>query len=231
MLNSIGGYLSRLKDRLHRDTSAVAMVEFAFVAPIIGVIGFAGLEAANFAMITMRLNQAAVHVADNASRFSDDSLSATKRVYEDDINDLFIGVDIQAGEALELMENGRIILSSLEQNADGGQWIHWQRCKGLKNVASDYGAEGEGLTGTGFPGMGPPGEEITEDADSSVMFVEIFYTYQPIIGNEMARAFSPSFEMKAEAAFSTRVTRDLAPPFQRPATPVAVSDCATFSVN
>ena len=211
--------------KLRGDSSGLALIEFAFVAPIIMVLGFAGLEAANYAMVAMRLNQAAVHVADNASRIGDSDQLAAKRVYEGDLNDLFLGVNIQFGEALGLYENGRVVLSSLEVNPEGGQWIHWQRCKGIKAEESAYGAEDEGASGTGFPGMGPSGNETTAEVGEAVMFVEIYYTYQPIIGNSFAQEFGVSREMKTEAVFGVRGTRDLDGLFARsPAAPPSTCD-------
>src|SRR5690606_30651716 len=99
---------------------------------------------------------------------------------EADINDVFAGVEKQAGN-LHFEQHGRIILSSLERNSDGGQWIHWQRCYGDLNVDSSYGTEGDGQSGTDFPGMGPEGAEVTAAAGTAVMFVEVVYEYQPLL--------------------------------------------------
>jgi len=228
------GHLVRFKRRMRaasarfaKDTQAVAMIEFAFVAPIIMVMGFAGLEAANYAMVQMRLNQAAVHVADNSSRIGDADGLVTKRVFESDLNDLFLGVNFQFGEGLDLYEHGRVVLSSLEQNGDGGQWIHWQRCKGKKNETSAYGVQGTGETGTGFVGMGPSGEELTATTSEAVMYVEIYYTYQPIIGNAFSAEFPAPLDLKSEAAFNVRGTRDLSGLYPRP-TPSDASTCDKF---
>ncbi|MEP3051711.1 MAG: TadE family protein [Erythrobacter sp.] len=213
--------------KLLRDNNALALTEFAFVAPILLLLGFAGLELANYAVVNMRLNQAAVHVADNASRIGDRDVLAAQRIFEGDINDLFIGVNLQAGTALDLYENGRVILSSLEQNSDDGQWIHWQRCKGEKNEVSAYGPQGTGETGTSFVGMGETGRELQAQSGEAVMYVEIFYTYQPIIGNAFSAEFAQPLELSAEAAFNVRGTRDLTDLFSRtpPATP---STCDIF---
>ena len=133
--------LKRAARRLIHDRQGLALVEFAYSLPVILLLGLTGLELANLAVTNMRLSQSAMHIADNASRIGhSDSLTA-KRVYEGDINDLFIGVNLQAGSQIDLYEHGRVILSSLEQNDDGGQWIHWQRCMGKKNVQSAYGEE------------------------------------------------------------------------------------------
>ncbi|MGB5779526.1 MAG: TadE/TadG family type IV pilus assembly protein [Allopontixanthobacter sediminis] len=210
-----------------RDPSAVAMVEFAFVAPILLLLGMAGMELANFAIVKLRLGQAAVHIADNVSRVGDRDILAAQRIFESDLNDLFIGVNLQAGDKLDIYEHGRIIVSSLERNADGGQWIAWQRCKGKKNFVSEYGDAGTGASGTGFPGMGRSGEEVTAEAGTAVMFVEISYTYQPLLVNGFTRRFIEPFEMSASAAYNVRNSRDLTGIFQtNPASPV--SDCDTY---
>jgi len=211
-----------------RDTGGLAMIEFAFVAPILLVIGMASLEAANYAMVLMRVNQAAVHVADNASRIGERSVLAMTRIHEEDMNDLFIGVNIQTGANLDIYGNGRIIVSSLERNADGGQWIHWQRCKGTLNQVSDYGAEDTGRTGTALDGMGPAGDELQAEAGEAVMYVEIFYEYQPLVGNGFSDAFGPDAQfIRTEAAFNVRSPRDLSQIFPRDPG-VEASDCGTF---
>src|SRR3546814_1196324 len=75
---------------------------------------------------------------------------------------------------MDFKTHGRIILSSLERNADGGQQIHWQRCYGDLDVASSYGEAGDGEEGTDFPGMGPDGAEVTAAAGAAVMFVAVY---------------------------------------------------------
>src|SRR3546814_18191316 len=70
---------------------------------------------------------------------------------------------------MDFKTHGRIILSSLERNADGGQQIHWQRCYGDLDVASSYGEAGDGEEGTDFPGLGPDGSERTAAAGQAGM--------------------------------------------------------------
>ena len=50
-------------------------------------------------------------------------------IREGDIDDSFNAVILQGGN-YNVTTGGRFILSSLEQNSSGGQWIHWQRCIG-----------------------------------------------------------------------------------------------------
>lgn len=210
--------------RLLQDDSGLALTEFAFVAPILLTAGLGGLELANYAMVKMRLNQVAVQAADNASRVGDRDLLAAQRVYEDDINDLLTGADIQAGENVNLSGNGRVIVSSLQRNADGGQTIAWQRCMGDKKIGSAYGTQGKGATGTSFKGMGPSGAELTAEPGEAVMYVEVYYTYQPLVGNSFTAFMNDAFEIRAEAAFNARGSRDLSGIYQR-TPPVTVASC------
>lgn len=190
--------------RLARDSRATVMVEMAFTLPLLVFVGFGGLEIANLTLVNTRISQAALSAADNASRIAYGSNLSLPRVREVDINEVFTGIDQQAA-GLNFRNNGRIILSSLERNADGGQWIHWQRCYGAYPASSSYGLEGTGKTGTGFAGMGPAGREVTAVAGTAVMFVEVVYKYQPLA---FANWLGPRV-IRTTAAFNIREGRDL----------------------
>lgn len=173
-------HLAKGLGRLLRHTGAVSAVEFALVAPVLSAAGLGSIELANMATTYMRVSQAAMMLADNASRAKQASGSAGAVMREFDVNDLFASIDLQY-PGLGMYTNGRVILSSLEQNNAGGQWIHWQRCKGSYAAASKYGVQGTGTaTGTSFAGMGPSGNLLTADANSAIMFVEVYFQYRPI---------------------------------------------------
>ena len=124
---------------LKSDTSGVAMIEFAYALPLLMVLGGFGIEMTNLATVNQSISQSALALADNMSRVGAQSALSTVQIRESDINDSFIGLIRQTG-TLNLTSRGRVILSSLEQNASGGQWIHWQRCIGTKNVAPNIAA-------------------------------------------------------------------------------------------
>lgn len=194
---------TRLLTRLRKDTSGVALLEFAYSLPIlIGLAGF-GLEMSNLAIVNTRLSQAAMALGDNMSRVGVASTLSATQVREADVVDSFIGMKKQTGE-LALTEKGRVILSSLERNSDGGQTIKWQRCIGKKVVGTSYPL-GLGATGTSFPGMGPASARITAPPNSAVMYVEIKYDYQPLF----TTMFIPARVITYEASFIVRDTRDL----------------------
>ncbi len=214
--------------RVAQDVSGLAATEFALVMPVLLGLGLMGLELANRAIVQMQVNQLAVHVADNASRVGDQSQLEDRRIYEGDIQDLFYGAEIQGGDHLSLYDRGRIIISSLEVvPGTDDQYIHWQRCMGAKAHVSGYGLEGDGID-SGFPGMGPPGEEVIAFADEAVMFVEIAYDYDPLIGNP----YGVPGTIRSTASFTVRDDRELAQIFQRdPGNPDPVADCATYGTT
>ncbi|MBS3927874.1 MAG: pilus assembly protein [Sphingomonadales bacterium] len=214
--------LRNLARRLRRNRSGVAMVEFAIGAPFLLMAGLWGSEMANYALVTMRISQLAEHVADNASRVGDTSTLQNRRIYESDINEVIYGAQLQGGTGLDLYENGRVIVSSVQVSPAGNQYIHWQRCRGAKNIVSDYGAEGADL---GSEGIGPEGEEVQALPDDALIFVELNYTYQPLVSER----FLGSLDIKAIASFMVRDDRDISQIYQRdPASPDPVQTCNQF---
>ena len=203
--------------------SGVAMIEFALGAPFLLMAGLWGTETANLALVNMKIGQLAVHIADNASRIGDTSTLQDRMIYESDINDLIYGAQIQAG-GIGLYDNGRVTLSSVEVNENGAQFIHWQRCRGAKRTHSNYGEEGDLLPA----GIGPKRSEVIAEAGNAVIFVEISYTYQPLISDR----FIPNREITSIAAFVVRDDRDLSQIYQRDAArPDPVQACRTHSGN
>lgn len=196
--------LARRLRRLARDRSGVAYIEFVYALPVILAIGMYGIEATNLAMAHMTTSQVALSLADNASRIGQDSTLSLTQFREADANDSFAAAEHQAGR-FDVVGRGRIILSSLEQNEDEGQWIHWQRCFGDGDYESSYGDQGDGQTGTDFPGMGPDGQEVKAPPNNAVMFVEVFYRYEPIV---MDSLFGEP-ELHYTASFVVRDDRDL----------------------
>lgn len=199
---------TRLARKLRRDRSGLALIEFAFTLPIFMGLGFYGTEVSNLAITQMKMSQIALNMADNASRIG--TLNATlgaKVITEEQINDVFQAAALQSGAA-GLYQDGRTILSSLEVNAQGGQTIMWQRCKGMEPEGPNYGGEGTGATGTGFAGMGPAGDKIQASSGTAVMFVELHYTYHPLFGS----MFMEERELYQEAAYTVRDAREIGKP-------------------
>ncbi len=202
------------------DRSGLALVEFAMSFPLLLLMATSGLELANYVITMKRIGEIAGQVADNASRMGSQAVINDQPVSEAEINDVFIGADLQGGK-LNLGRNGRIILSSLQRNSDGGQMIQWQRCFGALNQASAYGVEKTGATGTNFTGMGPTNNQVAAADKTAVMVVEINYQYQRIIPLIQL----PLSMIRDVTAFNVRDSRNLSDP--QNSENVAKSTCPT----
>ena len=183
---------------LARSESGLALVEFAYALPIFVVLLLGGLEVSNLALAHLRINQIAMTVADNAGR-------VRTAIDETHIYEVFAGADL-VGAPIDFVDNGRIVLSSLEPNgrtgAQEGQMINWQRCHGNLAVASSYGTQGTGRTNaTLADGMGAEGNRIVSADGTAVMFVEVIYQYRPAIFGGFGTA--PRI-IRYESAFNVR---------------------------
>lgn len=207
---------------LKQDVSGLAMVEFAFAAPLVLGMGMLGTDTASLVIAHLQVSQIAMQLADNASRVGEEDTLAARRVYERDIIDTLLGAE-KLGENISIYQQGRVIISSLQRNAQGGQWIAWQRCRGAKNFNASYGAQGAGSTGTSFPGMGVPGRYITASAGTAVMFVEVAYDFRSITPMNLFN----NQQIVYTAAFNVRDNRDLSQLYAGG----AVARCTTFSAN
>lgn len=208
---------ARLSRRLIVAQSGTSLVEFALVFPLLISVSGGGLELANYTILRRQISDLAGQIADNASRVGSRTELQTTQLREVDINDVFAGAQLQAGP-IDLKKNGRVILSSLERNADGGQWIHWQRCYGEKSHASSYGLQDAGKTGTSFPGMGPASARVKASAKTGVMFVEIAFTYKAIVPFG-SNVFG---DIKERSSFAVRDNRDYSRVYNpSPAAPVS----------
>jgi TadE-like protein len=197
-----------LRTKLHRlaaNISGVSIMEFALVLPVLTLLGMGGLEMSQYAMSIHRVSQATNALADTMSRVGARSALTRTQLRESDVLDGFRGF-LEQNPQLDLGNHGRIILSSLDLNAAGGQRIHWQRCIGVMVRDSLYGPQGTGATGTGFAGMGPAGQQIQTPpgAGQAVMYVEVAYTYTPMFTDMVL----PSTLITSEAAFLVRTPRD-----------------------
>ncbi|WP_315763327.1 pilus assembly protein [Sphingomonas sp. Y38-1Y] len=196
--------MTRLLTTLRRLAPAregVIIIEYAFYLPILLLIGLTGAEITNYIITRMRISQIALHLADNSARIGTGTQLQQKTINETDINDLLTGAGLQAGE-LKLYERGRVKVSSVENDpANSGRYrIRWQRCRGDKPYTSPYDA-----TKTNLTGVGPAGRQVIAPPDGATMWVEVFYTYQPLVKT----AWAPSLDMTETASMMVRDRRAL----------------------
>lgn len=191
---------------LGRSKDAIMLIEFAYSLPILMSLAFGSIELANLAVTNMRVSQIAMTVADNLSRAKQSVPLGLPQLREVDINDALLGAKIQGGNRLNILNNGRIVVSSLQQNASAKQRIYWQRCKGMLNAPSAYGVEGATQdTTAGFTGMGAGANKVQAAPGSAIIFAEVTYNYEPLVGSWALG----TFRIRREAAYYVRDDRDL----------------------
>ncbi|VXD02193.1 pilus assembly protein [Sphingomonas sp. 8AM] len=173
------------------------MLEFALSLIFLVPIAMIGIELANLAVVTLRLNQLSMMVADNVARYRGS-------IDEAQVDEVMTGVAF-AGRNIDFGGRGRVIVSTMESNGQTGTQtgykITWQRCFGAKNVASSFGLEGAGATdATLATGMGPATNKVKPVDNSALIFAELRYTYQPIVG----RGFMAPRELSSLQSFTVR---------------------------
>lgn len=208
--------------KMRDSQEAVALIEFAYMVPILMILGMGGVEIVNIAMVNTRLSQMAIALSDNASRVKA-NVGGAITIREADINDVFYAVET-TGQTIAFKRHGRAILSSLETNASGGQWVRWQRCYGDLSYTPVYGRVDDGKTGTSYAGMGPSDGKVTVEPEEAIMYVEMVYDYQPM----WFSGFGP-IRMVKNAAFYVRDTRDLSKGVSNPAPAVAAAKIKSCS--
>ena len=205
--------------RLAQDSSALALIEFAFVLPIIVLLGMTGSEFVNYETTKMRLSQIALQIADNAARMGEGTVAGPKTISETDINDVFTGAKLQSG-SLNIQANAKIILSDLEidsanSNANTTKYIiKWQRCYGSKVHASNFGIAPKeannpnSITPSNYNnlnGIGPANQQVTTQSGNATMFVEVYYVYKPLFSSKIL----PTTTFDETASMAVRDQRDL----------------------
>jgi hypothetical protein len=247
-MNMIWYKANKIRDlvrRLRDDSSGLALVEFAVSLPFFMGLTIGGIEVANFASVTMQLNQITIHTADNAARMGAPSALSERRVSELHINDVFEGT-LREGDRVALAGahgyldpitgvksirgNARIILTSIENvdpfdAANPRYRIRWQRCGGTADqYESSYGDVASAPTTDGF---GPAGKKVKPIAGNAIMMVELQYYYQPKIVNGFARLTNRTISQTA--SMLVREQRDYEGPAGGdgiwPAPGTAASDC------
>lgn len=209
---------------LWRNRDAIMLIEFAYSLPILMLLAFGAVELANLAVANMRVSQIAMTVADNLSRAKQSVPLGLPQLREVDVNDALLGARIQGNSSLNILETGRVVVSSLQQDANNKQKIYWQRCKGKLTVSSAYGAEGATQDTTpGFSGMGAGAAKVQAAAGSAIIFAEVTYDYEPLVG---AWALG-NFRIRREAAFYVRDDRDLTQIYN-PSPTATVSACNVY---
>lgn len=200
----------RLLRSLIGRSDAVSTVEFALVVPLFMILGMYGAEIAWMNAAAMEASQVALALADNASRLGQtDNSGITPTITTSDVESVLNGA-LEEGSNIQLADNGRVMLSSLEVHpVTGKQYVHWQQCMGAGKQTSSHGKPD--LTGSALsqiaPGITLGGRTITSPNKSAVMVAEVWYKYHGLFGTMFVKPIT----IHEQAAVIARDDRNVGP--------------------
>jgi Flp pilus assembly protein TadG len=157
--------------RLWRDRSAVSLVEFALVVPILSLLILGGTEVARYILLNLKLDRLATSVSDLTSQ----EVSVTAA----DLSNIF-DASLNVTWPFTVQTNGVVIVSSIGQ-VNGATRVLWQRqcpgngCSwtGTQTAVSRVGVQGGAATmPTGF---------TLSATNTNVIVTEVFYTFTPFL--------------------------------------------------
>jgi Flp pilus assembly protein TadG len=159
--------LRSIRRRFCRDGRGTAAVEFALIAPILVVLALGCFEVPRYVMVFQKLSRTSSGVADLVAQ-ADDPITTNQ------MNDIFTAGKLMM-QPYDVVANGVIIVSSVNNPGGTGVKITWQKRKGSVATVSKLGVQGA-TPGAGLPvGVSPASNE-------EVLVAEVYYNYTPIFG-------------------------------------------------
>ncbi|MFY7835923.1 MAG: TadE/TadG family type IV pilus assembly protein [Novosphingobium sp.] len=190
------------------NIDGVSVLEFALVLPLFMTLGMYGAEIAWLNAASLEVSQVAVSMADNASRIGQtDNSGVTPTISSSDVESVLTGA-LEEGGTINLEDNGRVILSSLEGHpVTGKQYVHWQQCKGKGKQQSAHGKADitGGLLSSVLDGLSLGGKTIKAPSGGAVMVAEVWYEYKGLFGT----LFVDGIVLHEEAAVIARDDRSI----------------------
>ena len=164
---------SGLFSRFLKDKSAVAMVEFAMLLPLIMIMTLGSFEVGRYALLTQKLDRISATMADLVARA--EALSATE------MDNLFNSTDHLA-QPFDFTGAGMVIVTSVLGRDGMDPIIIGQRSKGtITGASSKIGSDGGSAT---LPTVFTDGDGQTLAEGEGLIVSEVFYNYAPFFAGD-----------------------------------------------
>ncbi|MBL4906625.1 MAG: pilus assembly protein [Sneathiella sp.] len=159
--------------RFVKDNSALAMMEFALLLPLLLTLGLGGFEVARFALLMQKLDRITATFSDLIAR--EESLSVAE------LDNLFDATNFLAAP-FDFNANGMIVVTSVEGRDGQAPLVIGQRSQGnITGGVSQVGIDGGSAT---LPAVFTSAGGQTLEEDEGLIITEIFFDYQPYIAGE-----------------------------------------------
>ncbi|MDQ7249902.1 TadE/TadG family type IV pilus assembly protein [Dongia sedimenti] len=157
--------------RFGAEDRGVAAIEFAMVLPIVVLLMLGCFEVPRYVLVYQRLARTSASVADLVAQ-ADEPISSPQMA------DIF-----SAGKMLmqpyDVVTNGEIVVSSINNPAGAGVILTWQRSNGAVTTASKIGVEGAQGNAVKIP------TALLPAADQEVLAAEVYFNYVPVFGTRI----------------------------------------------
>jgi len=157
--------------RLLKDSSAVAVVEFAMILPLLTVLTLGSFEVARYALLIQKLDRVSATMADLTARA--EALTASE------VDNLLDSTDYLS-QPFDFNTDGMVVISSVVGRLNRDPLIIGQRRRGsIAGVSSVVGVDGGDAT---LPVAFKNAEtgQVLEDGDGLIV-AEVFYDYSPYL--------------------------------------------------
>lgn len=125
----------RIRRGLRKARDGSVLIETAVVLPILILLMGGAFELGFFMLANQKSDGLAASVADMVAR-------AEAGIGEGQINDIFEAIQFIA-EPFDLVDDGRVVISSVVGDDSNGNTVVWQRCAGAASFTSEIGQAGD----------------------------------------------------------------------------------------
>lgn len=202
------------------NQKGLALVEFAFVAPLLLVLFFGVFELTRYILILQKVERSAYATSNIVSQYLPAQNPTIDPVNEISKNVMDSAVFPQVGRMLDSFyapDNTRSIVTSVVKNASGTTTINWQIASG--ETFNDAVSIVNGLPANSItPAVKDTQATFSGDAailaetagmtiGENLIVVEVFYHYEPIVSDILARFGSPSLAQRTIVSRSYTMPR------------------------
>lgn len=188
--------------RIVQDASGLALIEFAYILPIFLGFGLVGLEYTNVVLARQKTERVASTIAD---------LVASNQVppNERQIGDMFASVPI-ISKPFEFGRESNVIITGVlgiyDSDDDEVQnKVAWQRCLRADAQSSALGSQWRSSNDIADGPEVNLANSIALEQNQMVIVAEVFFSYDPLISQNIVRSVLPAEKIFTETAtFRTR---------------------------